>query len=85
MTERDPEFDERHHMPRPTAWPITLAAGVTLLALGLITDFFIAGSGAILFAFALVGWIRQLIGESNPYEPHRYADGGLSEGGQLDV
>jgi len=47
-------------MPAPTAWPITLAFGFTLLVAGLITSVSILILGAILFVAACVGWFREV-------------------------
>jgi hypothetical protein len=48
------------HLPRPTAWPMLLAAGVTMLLAGLITNplFIIAGLAA--GGFALHGWFAEV-------------------------
>ena len=54
------------HLPAPTAWPIVLAFGITLLFAGLLTTASISVLGAI-FAFAgSVGWFRDVL----PHEQH---------------
>jgi hypothetical protein len=53
-------------LPTPTAWPITLALGVTLLAAGLITSLSILILGAILTIAGSVGWFLQVF----PREKH---------------
>jgi hypothetical protein len=53
-------------LPAPTAWPITLAFGVTLMAAGLITTLSVLILGAILAAMGCVGWFRDVF----PHEKH---------------
>jgi hypothetical protein len=60
-------------LPAPTAWPITLAFGVALLAAGLITSASILILGAILTIAGSVGWFLQVF----PREKH--ADVPISE------
>jgi hypothetical protein len=52
------------HLPAPTAWPIILAFGVTLLFAGLLTSISVSILGAILFVTGCVGWFRDVL----PYE-----------------
>ncbi len=53
-------------LPAPTAWPITLAFGVTLLLAGLITSLSILILGAILVLLGCIGWFRDVF----PKEKH---------------
>jgi len=52
------------HAPSPSIWPVTLALGVGLAAVGLVTVWPVLAAGAILIALALVGWIAQALEES---------------------
>jgi hypothetical protein len=54
------------HLPAPTAWPIVLAFGFTMLAAGLVTDIGISLLGAALMIAGCVGWFRQVL----PVEQH---------------
>lgn len=54
------------HLPKPTAWPMVLALGVSLLVAGLITHVTITVLGAVLAAYAAVGWFRNVL----PHEQH---------------
>lgn len=54
------------HLPAPTAWPIVLAFGFTLLAAGLVTDVGISLLGGLLMFVGCVGWFRQVL----PVERH---------------
>jgi hypothetical protein len=47
-------------LPKPTAWPPTLALGVTFLLWGLASSLIISGVGAVVFAVALTGWIGDI-------------------------
>jgi hypothetical protein len=51
---------ESVELPAPTASPIVLAFGVTLLFAGLATTALITAIGAVLSVAGLVGWIRDL-------------------------
>jgi hypothetical protein len=53
-------------LPAPTAWPIVLAFGITLLIAGLITSLSVLILGAILAAAACVGWFLDVF----PQEKH---------------
>jgi hypothetical protein len=54
------------HLPAPTAWPIVLAFGFTMLAAGLVTDLGVSLLGAVLMVAGCVGWFRQVL----PVEQH---------------
>ena len=53
-------------LPAPTAWPIVLAFGVTLLFAGLVTNASVSLLGAILIIAGCVGWFRDVL----PHEQH---------------
>ena len=48
------------HLPRPTYWPVVLAASVVFLAWGIVTTLAISIIGLALLALALGGWIGEL-------------------------
>jgi hypothetical protein len=48
-------------VPAPTAWPLILAAGLTLLFAGLLTNVSVTALGAILSLAGSVGWMRELV------------------------
>lgn len=54
------------HLPSPTAFPMVLALGVTLMGAGLVTSWVISVLGVILVVRASVGWF----GEVLPHEHH---------------
>jgi hypothetical protein len=49
------------HLPAPTAWPIVLAFGITLLLAGLVTSGSVSILGAILAVTACAGWFRDVL------------------------
>ena len=53
-------------MPAPTAWPIVLAFGITLLFAGMVTSEAVSVLGAILAIAGAVGWFRDVL----PHEAH---------------
>src|SRR5258708_28052414 len=50
-------------LPAPTAWPIVLAFGVTLIFAGLVTSESVTVVGGFLVALAAVGWFREVLPE----------------------
>jgi len=62
-------IEEREHslrppvaidLPAPTAWPITLAFGFTLMFAGLLTSVSVSALGVVLSLAGCVGWFREL-------------------------
>src|SRR5438874_1930692 len=57
-------------MPRPTAWPMVLGLGVTLLVAGLATEPALSLVGLVIFLFGLCGWIANMLpGQGHFHEP----------------
>jgi hypothetical protein len=54
------------HEPAPSIWPVTLATGIGLAAVGVLTSPLVIAAGLFIMAFALVGWIRQALEEAGP-------------------
>jgi hypothetical protein len=54
-------------LPAPTAWPIVLAFGVTLLFAGMVTSASLSILGGILSVTGAVGWFREVL----PHEKHQ--------------
>jgi hypothetical protein len=52
--------DVMHHLPPQSIWPITLAGGVAIGGLGLVTTLTICIIGLLLMAFGLVSWVQEL-------------------------
>jgi hypothetical protein len=66
--------DETHHdidsgfveLPKPTAWPMVLALGISLVMAGMVTSVAVGALGLLLVLFASVGWFLQVL----PHEAH---------------
>jgi len=54
------------HGPAPSIWPVTLATGIGLAAVGVLTSPLVIAAGVLIIAGALVGWIRQALEEAAP-------------------
>ncbi len=66
----NPREHDSVEMPRPTAWPIVIAAAVALLALGVATSLVFCILGGVLLVLSLIGWIVQLLpGRGHEHEP----------------
>ena len=48
-------------LPRPTAWPMVMAFGITLLFGGLVTNYAVSGVGVVLLLASAVGWFREVL------------------------
>jgi hypothetical protein len=53
-------------LPRPTAWPLVLALGVSLIFTGMVTNVIVGLLGFLLTLFATLGWFFQVL----PHEAH---------------
>lgn len=54
------------NLPAPTAWPIVLSLGITLLFAGLVTSIWVSILGAVMCVSGCVGWFREVL----PHERH---------------
>ena len=54
------------HGPTPSIWPVTLATGVGLVAVGVLTSPIIIAAGVFVTVGGLVWWIRQALEEAAP-------------------
>ena len=50
-------------IPRSTAWPASMALGITFLAWGLVTSPVVLGVGIALLVLSLSGWIGEIRNE----------------------
>src|SRR5262249_4745392 len=48
-------------VPAPTAWPLVLALGITLIFAGLLTNVSVTALGVVLSLAGSVGWFREVI------------------------
>src|SRR5262245_41581519 len=63
-TGENPGAPREIHVPAPTAWPLVLAFGFTLLFAGLLTSLSVTVLGAVLSVAGCVGWFREVF----PYQ-----------------
>jgi hypothetical protein len=49
------------HLPSPTAWPMVLALGITLVVTGMVTSAAISLLGLLLSVVSAVGWFRAVL------------------------
>ena len=59
---------DKIEVPAPTAWPIVLAFGLTLVCAGMVTAASVSILGAILAVTGAAGWFRQVL----PEESHEW-------------
>jgi len=50
---------EAIHLPPPSYWPIALALGIVLIAIGIIFSLIISGVGVLVMLAAIVGWTQE--------------------------
>src|SRR5713226_3751034 len=55
-------------LPAPTAWPLVLAFGLTLVFAGLVTSESVSVLGGVLAIASAVGWLRNIL----PHEAHEF-------------
>lgn len=60
---------DKIEVPAPTAWPIVLAFGLTLIFAGMVTAVSVSILGAVLALSGAAGWFRQVL----PVEAHEWA------------
>src|ERR1700757_784321 len=64
--ETEKAMQDTIELPAPTAWPIILAFGLTLVFAGLVTSASVSILGATLTLAGCVGWFRDVL----PHEKH---------------
>jgi len=73
MTDNDAiEWQEPREMliPRPTAWPLLTAFGITFILLGLVTVWLVVVAGVIMFATSIVGWMGEMLRDGQGQDAH---------------
>jgi len=56
------------HVPGPSVWPIVLAAGLALIAIGVISNFVISLAGIVVLLVAVAGWTMENRAEQEPHD-----------------
>lgn len=55
-------------LPRPTAWPLVLALGASLIAWGIVTSWIISVIGLVLFGIGAGGWVAEMRYDQKSFE-----------------
>ena len=63
-------------VPAPTAWPLVLAAGATLMFAGLLMHMSVTALGVVLVVAGSVGWLREVVPDDHEEEVALVADDG---------
>jgi len=66
MNAHAPDSPGDVQLPKPTAWPLLLAFGITLMAAGLVSKEVVSIIGAVLVIVSCFGWFSQIL----PFERH---------------
>ena len=66
MTDSPEHGSHGVHLPLPTAWPMVLALGITLVVTGMLTSAAVSILGLVLVLLSAVGWFRAVL----PHEAH---------------
>ncbi|MPZ24235.1 MAG: hypothetical protein GEU28_11995 [Dehalococcoidia bacterium] len=53
------EHGEHIHLPGPSIWPVVLAVGIFLIAMGLVAHLAFAGAGFVIVLVGVAGWIYE--------------------------
>ncbi len=64
MPPESPDF----HLPGPSFWPIVMAAGVMMIAVGVLSTPVICGLGLMLILASIAGWTQENRLEAPPDE-----------------
>src|ERR1700746_2960865 len=63
--EQSPRAPREIEVPAPTAWPIVLALGFTLLFAGLLTSVSVSVLGVVLAVAGCVGWVPRVVSHAH--------------------
>ena len=58
--EHDGDPGEHIHLPPPTIWPVTVAAGVALGGFGMVTTYVVSFIGLLVMFWGIYEWIQEL-------------------------
>ncbi len=56
---RPPAPSEEVHLPGPSYQPVIVAAGITLVVVGVVISPYLLAGGVVMFLVATVRWIRE--------------------------
>jgi hypothetical protein len=56
------------HLPKPSIWPILVAAGITLMVVGVLSHWAVSVIGTVLLIVSLGGWTQENREQAHPIE-----------------
>jgi cytochrome c oxidase subunit 1 len=59
LAEQERNADHHIHMPSPSYWPLVVAFGLPVIALGLVYNHVISVVGAIIVLLGVYGWVQE--------------------------
>ena len=76
LREQEANADAHIHMPSPSYWPIVLASGLPIVALGVIYAIPVALVGGLVIVMALFGWaLEPSTAPESDFDPPASGDG----------
>jgi hypothetical protein len=70
MADQEAHREAHMHMPSPSYWPMVIAFGLPVVAIGLIFSHVISVLGALLILIGAYGWVQEpSVAESDDYDP----------------
>ena len=63
-------------LPRPSAWPVVVAAGVSGFALGMVTHWIIMVGSTLVFLVGMGGWVYEMFRASGEADAHTGSERG---------
>ena len=70
LADQEAHADAHMHMPSPSYWPLILALGLPVVAIGLIFNIVISVAGALLIIVGAYGWTQEpSVADQDDYDP----------------
>jgi cytochrome c oxidase subunit 1 len=70
LAELERNADKHIHMPSPSYWPLVLAVGLPVIALGLIYTIPVAIVGGVIVLYAIYGWaLEPSVAPESDFDP----------------
>jgi len=70
LADQEAHVDQHMHMPSPSYWPMVLALGLPVVAIGLIFNPIISVAGALLVVLGAYGWVQEpSVADDDDYDP----------------
>ena len=59
-------IESPQHLPKPSIWPILVAAGITMMVVGVLSHWLVSVVGIILLIVSLGGWTQENREQAHP-------------------